>query len=61
MAVDDPGDSLERSRLAKSATAVLVGIALSTAVDPSLGGWVTVGSVLLLIWNLHRFGRTGST
>jgi hypothetical protein len=52
-------ERIARSRIAKSATAVLVGIVLSTAVDPSIGGWVTVGSVGMLIWSLHRFGRTG--
>jgi hypothetical protein len=61
MAVADPEERVARSRMAKSATAALVGIALSTAVDPSLGGWVTVGSIGMLIWSLHRFGRTGPT
>lgn len=48
-----------RSRLAVSATAALVGIAMSTSLDPTLGGWVTVGAVAMLIASLHRFGRTG--
>jgi hypothetical protein len=48
-----------RTRLALSATAALTGIAMSVAMDPALGGWVTVAGVASLIFSLHRFGRTG--
>ena len=48
-----------RTRLGLSATAALVGIALSTSVDPTLGGWLTVASVAALVASLHQFGRTG--
>jgi hypothetical protein len=48
-----------RRRLALSATAALAGIAASVAMDPALGGWITVAAVASLIFSLHRFGRTG--
>jgi hypothetical protein len=48
-----------RTRLAVSATAALVGIVLSTSVDPTLGGWLTVSAVAMLVASLHQFGRTG--
>jgi hypothetical protein len=52
-------DSL-RARLAVTATAVVAGIVLSTAVDQTLGGFVTVAATIALIATLHRFGRTGA-
>jgi hypothetical protein len=54
-----PELSRTRSRLAVSATAALVGIAVSTSLDPTMGGWVTAFAVAMLIASLHRFGRTG--
>src|SRR5258706_1009440 len=48
-----------RKRLAVTAAAVALGIALSTSVDQTLGGWITVGGVAALVLTLHRFGRTG--
>jgi hypothetical protein len=53
--------AVQRSRqhLAITATAALVGIALSAA-GVSGGPLLTVGSLLLLIVALHRFGRTGA-
>ncbi|HEX3597867.1 MAG TPA: hypothetical protein VHU80_22315 [Polyangiaceae bacterium] len=49
-----------RTRLAVTATAAVVGIVLSTAVDQTLGGFVTVVAVVALVATLHRFGRTGA-
>ncbi|HEX4335987.1 MAG TPA: hypothetical protein VH062_08750 [Polyangiaceae bacterium] len=49
-----------RTRLAVTATAALVGVVLSTAFDQTLGGFVTVASVIALVATLHRFGRTGA-
>jgi hypothetical protein len=40
-------------------TTVLVGIALSASGDPDKGAIVTLASLLLLIYALHRFGRSG--
>lgn len=48
-----------RKRLAIYAAATLVGIALSVMSDQTLGGVVTVGSATMLIWTLHKFGRSG--
>jgi hypothetical protein len=48
-----------RARLALYAATTLVGIGLSVLYDETLGAVVTVGSMVLLIWTLHRFGRTG--
>jgi len=49
-----------RTRLAGYAAATLVGIGLSVLTDQTLGAVVTVGSLVMLIWTLHRFGRSGS-
>ncbi len=48
-----------RSLLAIGVTTVLVGIAIAATGDPPTGGVVTVPSLVLLIYGLHRFGRTG--
>lgn len=48
-----------RSLLAIGATTALVGIAIAATGDPTSGGVVTVASLVLLIYGLHRFGRTG--
>jgi hypothetical protein len=48
-----------RLRLAIYASTTLVGIVLSVASDQTIGAVVTVGSVTMLIWTLHKFGRTG--
>jgi hypothetical protein len=57
--VMDGGGREIRNRLAVSATVTVAGVALSTAVDQSLGGYVTVFGIVMLIFSLHRFGRTG--
>jgi hypothetical protein len=36
-----------------------LGIGLSITDYADLGKWISVGGVLLLIYSLHRFGRTG--
>lgn len=56
---DAPAVMAARRRLAVTATAAALGIALSTMVDQTLGGWVTVVAVAALLQALHRFGRTG--
>ena len=48
-----------RTRLLVTAAATAVGIVLSTTVDQTLGGFVTVASLVALIATVHRFGRTG--
>ncbi|GMV12965.1 MAG: hypothetical protein HS104_08440 [Polyangiaceae bacterium] len=48
-----------RSLLAIGATTVLAGIAIAATGDPTSGGVVTVLSLVLLIYALHRFGRSG--
>ena len=48
-----------RTRLAVTATATVAGIMISTSIDQTLGGFVTVAGVVALIATLHRFGRTG--
>lgn len=48
-----------RTLLALGATTVLVGIAAAFTSDPLIGGVVTVASLALLIFGLHRFGRSG--
>lgn len=48
-----------RSLLAVGVTTLVVGIAIAATGDPPTGGVVTVASLILLIYGLHRFGRTG--
>jgi hypothetical protein len=48
-----------RRRLAVSATLTVVGIAVSVLGDETVGGVLTVCSVAMLVFALHRFGRTG--
>ncbi len=48
-----------RSLLALGATSVLAGIALAATGEPLLGGIVVVPSLVLLVYALHRFGRSG--
>lgn len=52
----EPGN---RSLLAVAATSVAVGIALSVSGSHGLGAWVTVGGLVLLVYALHRLGRSG--
>lgn len=48
-----------RTRLLVTSAATVAGIVLSTAVDQTLGGFVTVASIVALVATLHQFGRTG--
>jgi hypothetical protein len=48
-----------RIRLLVTSVATVAGIVLSIAVDQTLGGFVTVGSIVALVATLHRFGRSG--
>lgn len=48
-----------RKRMAVGATVALAGIAVSVGAESSLGAWLTVAGVVLLIYSLHEFGRTG--
>jgi hypothetical protein len=52
-------DDDRRTLIGVSATLALVGIALSTVDAQAIGGWLAIGSLVVLIWGLHRFGRTG--
>lgn len=54
-----PPDDERRTLIGVSATLALVGIALSTVDAQAIGGWLAVGSLVVLVWSLHRFGRTG--
>ena len=55
-----PSTAGARSLLAVGSTAVLVGIGLSASGSPELGSWVSVGSLAVLLYGLHRFGRSGA-
>lgn len=49
-----------RALLGIGVTTVLVGIGLAASGDSLLGGMVTVPSLVVLIYALHRFGRSGA-
>jgi hypothetical protein len=46
--------------LGAAGTAVLAGIALCVADQPTLGGFIVIGSLGLMLFALHRFGRSGA-
>lgn len=48
-----------RSLLGLGSTTVLVGIAAAVTTDPLVGGLITLPSLVILIYGLHRFGRSG--
>lgn len=48
-----------RTRIAASATLTLGGVVLSLTEARLLGGWLTVGSIVVLLSALHRLGRLG--
>jgi hypothetical protein len=56
---EDATTAWARRRIAFAAAGAMVGIFLCVAVDQTLGGWITVVAVALLLHALHRFGRTG--
>jgi hypothetical protein len=53
-------DASARRRVRAAATGAVVGIALSVAVEASIGGILTAVSMVYLVWALHRFGRLGA-
>jgi hypothetical protein len=61
MAIASEAHDLGRSRVLIGAgvTSVLVGIALCASGDQDSGAIVTLASLLVLIYALHRFGRSG--
>jgi O-antigen ligase len=59
VSADDATTAWARRRIAFASAGTLVGIVLCIAVDQTLGGWLTVVCVALLLHALHRFGRTG--
>jgi hypothetical protein len=46
--------------LGGAGTGALAGIALCVADQPTLGGWIVIGSLALMLFALHRFGRSGA-
>jgi O-antigen ligase len=52
-------DSSNRSLLAFAATCVAAGVAFSVTGSHGLGAWVTVAALALLVFSLHRLGRSG--
>ncbi|MCA9598113.1 MAG: hypothetical protein KC776_32600 [Myxococcales bacterium] len=49
-----------RNTIALAATLTLIGIALSASGNASVGAWVTLVGLVMVIYGLHRFGRTGA-
>lgn len=49
-----------RTMLGISATTVLAGIGIAASGDSLVGGLITVPALLLLIYGLHRLGRSGA-
>lgn len=49
----------ERRVLAIGASLALVGIGLSVTASQAVGAWLTVGSLLVMLYGLHRLGRLG--
>ena len=45
--------------LVASASATLVGIALAAAGEPGIGGFMTLGALVALIFSVHKLGRLG--
>ena len=48
-----------RQLIAAGGTLTLVGIALSVWNNAGIGSWLTVASLLGIVYGLHRFGRSG--
>ena len=57
----NPGLQAARSRslIAIAGAGALVGIGLAATGDATFGAWITLPSLIGLIYALHRFGRTG--
>lgn len=54
-----PSRSGNRSLLAFAATGVALGIGLSVSGSHGLGAWITLAALVLLVFALHRLGRSG--
>ncbi len=55
-----PADERQvRTLLAAAATGVALGLAVAVVGAADIGSIVTVGSLVLLIYSVHRFGRVG--
>ncbi|HET9952902.1 MAG TPA: hypothetical protein VFQ61_00285 [Polyangiaceae bacterium] len=54
-----PGEPKTRTLIQAGAVLTVFGIALSAAGDGSIGRWLTLGGMFVLIVGLHRFGRLG--
>lgn len=54
-----PDTGRPRTLVAVGVTTVLVGIGLAATGDATLGAWITLPSLILLVYALHRFGRSG--
>ncbi len=50
----------ERRQVGIGATLALVGIALSASETPDIGAWTTLAGLVVMIWGVHRFGRSGT-
>ncbi len=59
MTGDGPTSAPQRRILAIGASLSLLGIALSVTASQTLGAWLTVGSLLVMLYGLHRLGRLG--
>ena len=55
-----PQEKSNRALLSAGATGTLFGIALSTGQQPTVGGAMTLLGLVLTIYGLHRFGRSGT-
>lgn len=52
-------ESFLRTLLAVALSVTLIGIALCASDHEALGSWITIAGLVLMIYGLHRFGRTG--
>lgn len=48
-----------RTLLAVATTATLVGIAFSASEQAGFGSFVALGGLLLTVYAIHRYGRSG--
>lgn len=49
----------ERRLVGLGATVALVGIALCASDMQDIGAWTTLLGLVVTIWGVHRFGRSG--
>ena len=48
-----------RQRLASSTTLTLLGVLTSLMLSETLGAWLTVTALAMLLWTIHEIGRLG--